>query len=120
MAGPEGGYQGVDRIDHRLVLAPDHPLRLCGLDFTLYHIPGHAVDSVVFYLPDHECAFAGDTVFGGSIGRTDLPGGSHQQLLDGIARHLLTLPPQTRLLPGHGPVTTVGEESATNPYLKQR
>jgi glyoxylase-like metal-dependent hydrolase (beta-lactamase superfamily II) len=104
------------RIDERLVVTPAR-WQLCGLDFALYHIPGHASDSVVFHLPDLGLAFSGDTIFAGSIGRTDLPGGSHQQLLNGIARNLLTLPPQTKLLPGHGPATTVGEEQATNPYL---
>ena len=108
------------RIDHRLAPAPAHPLELCNLQFSLYHVPGHALDSIVFYLPDHGLAFSGDTLFAGSIGRTDLPGGSHRLLLDGIARHLLTLPPQTRLLPGHGPATSVGEEAATNPYLIRR
>ncbi|MEI7909930.1 MAG: MBL fold metallo-hydrolase [Verrucomicrobiota bacterium] len=106
------------RIDQRLLPDPALPLDLCCLKFTLYHIPGHALDSVVFYLPDQNLAFSGDTLFAGSIGRTDLPGGSHQLLLDGIARHLLTLPPQTRLLPGHGPATSVGEEAADNPYLR--
>jgi glyoxylase-like metal-dependent hydrolase (beta-lactamase superfamily II) len=107
------------RIDRRLVADPTRPLELCGLQFSLYHIPGHAVDSLVFHLPDYQFAFSGDTLFAGSIGRTDLPGGSHQQLIDGITRHLLALPPQTRLLPGHGPATTVGEEMADNPYLRQ-
>lgn len=105
------------QIDERLVVTPGVPWELCGLRFALYHIPGHAPDSVVFHLPELECAFSGDTLFAGSIGRTDLPGGSHRQLLDGIARDLLTLPPQTRLLPGHGPATTVGEEKSGNPYL---
>jgi hydroxyacylglutathione hydrolase len=105
------------RIDERLAIGENQPFQLCGLQFSLYHIPGHATDSVVFHIPDHAIAFSGDTLFAGSIGRTDLPGGNHQQLLDGIARYLLTLPPQTRLLPGHGPVTSVGEEIATNPYL---
>lgn len=105
------------RVDARFVVAADQTLDLCGLRFTLYHIPGHARDSVVFHLPELELAFSGDTLFAGSIGRTDLPGGSQQRLLDGIARHLLTLPPQTKLLPGHGPATTVGAELRTNPYL---
>ena len=107
----------IYRIDELLDPATTSVLELCGLKFSLYHIPGHAPDSVVFHLPDHGLAFSGDTLFAGSIGRTDLPGGNHQQLLDGIARHLLTLPPQTRILSGHGPVTTVGEELADNPYL---
>ncbi|MCX6875525.1 MAG: MBL fold metallo-hydrolase [Verrucomicrobia bacterium] len=106
------------RIDQRLVPDADHPMLLCGLKFSLYHIPGHAMDSVVFHLPDLACAFSGDTLFAGSIGRTDLPGGNHRQLLDAIARHLLTLPPQTRLLPGHGPATTIAAELADNPYLR--
>lgn len=105
------------RIDERLVVTPGANWPLCGFNFTLFHIPGHASDSVVFYLPALECAFSGDTLFEGSIGRTDLPGGNHKQLLDGIARDLLTLPPATKLFPGHGSATTVGREAATNPYL---
>ena len=105
------------RIDRRLAVAAGVPWQLGNLKFALYHIPGHAPDSVVFHLPDLELAFSGDTLFAGSIGRTDLPGGSHRQLLDGIARDLFTLPPQTKLLPGHGPATTVGAEMATNPYF---
>ncbi len=105
------------RIDRRLTVAAEVPWLLGNLKFALYHIPGHAPDSVVFHLPDLELAFSGDTLFAGSIGRTDLPGGSHRQLLDGIARDLFTLPPQTKLLPGHGPATTVGAEMATNPYF---
>jgi glyoxylase-like metal-dependent hydrolase (beta-lactamase superfamily II) len=105
------------RIDRRLTVAAGVPWLLGNLKFALYHIPGHAPDSVVFHLPDLELAFSGDTLFAGSIGRTDLPGGSHRQLLDGIARDLFTLPPQTKLLPGHGPATTVGAEMATNPYF---
>lgn len=116
-----GGGLGVAvapyRINSRFTVAPDRTLDLCGLRFTLYHIPGHAPDSVVFHLPDHELAFSGDTLFAGSIGRTDLPGGSQQLLLDGIARHLLTLPPPTRLYSGHGPATTVAAELRSNPYL---
>jgi glyoxylase-like metal-dependent hydrolase (beta-lactamase superfamily II) len=105
------------RIDRRLTVAAGVPWQLGNLKFALYHIPGHAPDSVVFHLPDLELAFSGDTLFAGSIGRTDLPGGSHRQLLDGITRDLFTLPPQTKLLPGHGPATTVGAEMATNPYF---
>ncbi|MCF7674324.1 MAG: MBL fold metallo-hydrolase [Akkermansiaceae bacterium] len=105
------------RIDRRLTVTDDPSLDLCGLSFTLYHIPGHSPDSIVFHLPALELAFSGDTLFAGSIGRTDLPRGGQQMLVDGIRRHLLTLPPQTKLLPGHGPATTVGREQQSNPYL---
>lgn len=94
------------------------PLKLNGLEIKMAHIPGHATDSVTFHLPDYGLVFSGDTLFSGSIGRTDLPGGSTRQLLDGIARHLLPLPPETRVLSGHGPATTIGREAAGNPFLE--
>ncbi|NQX01570.1 MBL fold metallo-hydrolase [bacterium] len=94
------------------------PLHLAGLEISLAHIPGHAIDSVTIYLPAHGVVFAGDTLFAGSIGRTDLPGGSTPRLLAGIARHLLTLPPETQVLSGHGPATTIGAEVRGNPYLE--
>ncbi len=93
------------------------PLHLAGLEFSLAHVPGHSLDSVTLHLSDHGVVFSGDTLFAGSIGRTDLPGGSTPQLLAGIARHLMNLPPATRVLPGHGPATTIGEEADGNPYL---
>jgi hydroxyacylglutathione hydrolase len=93
------------------------PLKLAGLEFSLAHVPGHSTDSVTFYLADQGVVFSGDTLFAGSIGRTDLPGGSTTQLLDGITKHLMTLPAATKVLPGHGPGTTVGEEAEENPYL---
>ena len=104
-------YQ-VDR--HFLMTAP---LLIAGLEISLAHVPGHSLDSVTLHLADHGVVFSGDTLFAGSIGRTDLPGGSTTQLLAGIARHLMTLPPATRVLPGHGPATTIGEEASGNPYL---
>lgn len=103
------------RIDELLSTAT--PWHLAGLEFHLLHLPGHARDSLVFHLPTYSLAFSGDTLFAGSIGRTDLPGGSHHQLLEGISRHLLTLPDTTRILPGHGPATTIATERASNPYL---
>jgi len=99
------------------LLDVSQPLRLAGLEFELAHIPGHAADAVTFYLAAEGVLFSGDTLFAGSIGRTDLPGGSTQMLLDGIARHLLVLPPSTRVLSGHGPATTIAREAAGNPFL---
>ena len=104
------------RVD--CLLDIDRPLLLAGQELALAHIPGHALDAVTFYLAAASVVFSGDTLFAGSIGRTDLPGGSAQQLLDGIARHLLTLPVDTRVLSGHGPPTTIGREAASNPYLE--
>lgn len=103
------------RIDH--VLEMNRPLAIAGMEFQLAHIPGHATDSVTFHVADEKLVFSGDTLFADSIGRTDLPGGDTRQLLDGIASHLLTLPADTRVLPGHGPATTIGREAENNPFL---
>jgi hydroxyacylglutathione hydrolase len=103
------------RID--TLFAMDQPLRVAGLEILLAHVPGHATDSVILHLPAHGIVFSGDTLFSSSIGRTDLPGGSTRQLLDGIAQHLLTLPAETRVLSGHGPATTIGREASGNPFL---
>ena len=100
------------------VLAERATLEVAGLDFRLARVPGHAPDSLIFHLPEHDLVFCGDTVFAGSIGRTDLPGhGDHRLLLQGITRHILSLPDSTRLYPGHGPATEVGVERVTNPFL---
>ena len=93
------------------------PLELAGKSIALAHVPGHSTDSVTFHFSDGNALFAGDTIFAGSIGRTDLPGGDTRQLLEGIDKHLLTLPPETRVFPGHGPDTTIGREAESNPFL---
>lgn len=103
-------------IDHLFEMT--QPLDLAGIRIALAHVPGHSTDSVTFYLNEDGVVFSGDTLFANSIGRTDLPGGSTEQLLGGISKHLLTLPPATRVLPGHGPGTTIGRECAGNPYLE--
>ena len=104
------------RIDQRI--SPDvSPVEICGLEILIEHVPGHSTDSVTFYLPSEGVLFSGDTIFAGSIGRTDLPNGGHEQLVEGIAKKLLVLPAETRVFPGHGPATTVGVETAENPYL---
>ncbi|CAA9562096.1 MAG: MBL-fold metallo-hydrolase superfamily [uncultured Truepera sp.] len=85
---------------------------------TCLFTPGHAPGHMAFYLPEHGFVLAGDALFQGSVGRTDLPGGDHAQLLASIRRELLTLPDETRVLPGHGPETTVGTERRANPFLR--
>lgn len=81
------------------------------------HVPGHAPGHVILYSAASGVAFVGDVVFAGSIGRTDLPGGDFQALIDGIRAQVLSLPDDTELYPGHGPTTTVVRERATNPFL---
>ncbi|MFC4994147.1 MBL fold metallo-hydrolase [Rubritalea tangerina] len=87
------------------------------LEFTISHIPGHSPDSICFYFPELEAVFVGDTLMNESLGRTDLPGGSHQQLVTGIHQKLLTLPQNTVVCPGHGPQTTVAHEKEHNQFL---
>jgi len=92
-------------------------LKLGNHTFEIRHTPGHSPGHVVFVLKDARLVFCGDLVFQRSVGRTDLPGGSSRELLESIRREILSLPDDTRLLPGHGPATTVGEERRFNPFL---
>jgi glyoxylase-like metal-dependent hydrolase (beta-lactamase superfamily II) len=81
------------------------------------HTPGHTQGSVCLYFKPMKLLVAGDTLFAGSIGRTDLPGGDSKQILQSIHHRLLVLPEETCVLPGHGPITTIGEEKQRNPFL---
>ena len=96
-------------------------LSLAGLTLHVDHTPGHTGGSVVFrFAADGdrpEILLTGDTLFAGSVGRTDLPGGSSAELTDSIARHLLTRDDGAVVLPGHGPTSTIGDERRTNPFL---
>jgi len=82
------------------------------------HTPGHTQGSVCLHFAPMKLLVAGDTLFAGSIGRTDLPGGNSEQIIDSIEARLLALPDETRVLPGHGPMTTIGAERRTNPFLR--
>jgi glyoxylase-like metal-dependent hydrolase (beta-lactamase superfamily II) len=96
-------------------LAHGDVLRVGGLAFEVRHAPGHSPGHVV--LVGHGAAFAGDVLFAGSIGRTDLPGGDYETLMASIEREVLSLPDDTIVYPGHGSETTVGRERRTNPFL---
>ncbi len=87
------------------------------LEFQIIHCPGHTPGHVVLYEPHERKVFVGDVLFAGSIGRTDLPGGSTDQLLDSIMNKLLPLGDDVEVYSGHGPVTTIGQERKTNPFL---
>jgi hydroxyacylglutathione hydrolase len=90
-------------------------LALGDVTIEVRHVPGHSPGHVVFVAPG--VVIDGDVLFAGSIGRTDLPGGDLETLLDGIRRELLTLPDETVVYSGHGPATTIGEERRNNPFL---
>jgi glyoxylase-like metal-dependent hydrolase (beta-lactamase superfamily II) len=92
-------------------------LRAGGLEASVLHTPGHTQGSVCLYFPAEKKLLAGDTLFAGSIGRTDLPGGSMEMILRSLHQRVLALPDETVVVPGHGPLTTIGEERETNPFL---
>ena len=92
-------------------------LQLGGYLFEVRHAPGHTPGHVVFYCASEKVVFCGDVIFAGSIGRTDLPGGSYATLIESINAQILSLPDDTRLLSGHGPETSVGDERKWNPFL---
>ena len=91
-----------------------------GLRFEVFDLPGHSPGHVVYVFRGPPClVFGGDVLFRGGVGRTDLPGGDTARLFDGIRRKLFTLPADAVVYPGHGPVTTVGHEMRTNPFLAE-
>ena len=99
-------------LDEAMKVGPDcYPAQVL-------HTPGHTQGSVCLHFAAMKLLIAGDTLFAGSIGRTDLPGGNARQIIQSIESRLLALPDETRVLPGHGPETTIGEERENNPFLK--
>ena len=98
-------------------LAHDQTLRAGNLSANVLHTPGHTEGSVCLYFPAEKMLIAGDTLFARSIGRTDLPGGSFEKIIRSLHDRVLTLPDDTTVIPGHGPVTTIGEEREENPFL---
>jgi hydroxyacylglutathione hydrolase len=83
------------------------------------HTPGHTEGSICLYFAPQKMLIAGDTLFAGSIGRTDLPGGSFEKILQSLRGPVLALPDETTVVPGHGPLTTIGEERENNPFLQK-
>jgi len=89
-----------------------------GIRLEVLHTPGHTPGGISLYSKDDRLVFVGDTLFAGSVGRTDFPGASFTQLKKSIKEKLLTLPDETLCLPGHGPQTTIAQEKAHNPFLQ--
>jgi len=101
-------------------LADAGTVRAGKLAATVMHTPGHTQGSVCLYFEPEKKLIAGDTLFAGSIGRTDLPGGSMEKILASLHQRVLALPDETLVVPGHGPLTTIGRERETNPFLIHR
>lgn len=103
-------------IDQALVDADK--LRVGSLEATVLHTPGHTEGSICLHFPLQKKLIAGDTLFAGSIGRTDLPGGNYEKILRSLHGPVMALPDETEVVPGHGPGTTIGEERERNPFLR--
>lgn len=121
MMDKQAAWLGVATPD---VAPPDESLTdgmtvgLTSLPAQVLHTPGHTQGSVCLHFAPLNMVIAGDTLFAGSIGRTDLPGGDGAQIIRSIESRLLALPDDTRVIPGHGPATTIGDERESNPFLQ--
>lgn len=117
----QAGWLGVATPE---VAPPDHSpadgevLTTGTLQANLLHTPGHTEGSLCVYMPSENLLLAGDTLFAGSVGRTDLPGGNTGKLLESIRNRLLPLPDATVVVPGHGAETSIGRERVSNPFLR--
>ena len=117
----QAGWLGISTPE---VKPPDASLEdgasfgVSGIAGSVLHTPGHTPGSLCLLIPAENLLLAGDTLFAGSIGRTDLPGGDTRTLLRSLHTHLLPLPDRTRVIPGHGPETTIAVEREHNPFLK--
>lgn len=110
VAPPEVAPPDASLTDGLTIGLPNYPAQVL-------HTPGHTQGSICLHFVPLDLLIAGDTLFAGSIGRTDLPGGNYRQIIDSIRMRLLALPDHTRVLPGHGPETSIGEERDSNPFL---
>lgn len=115
-----GVWFGIDidiSLEPSLWVEDNQELFIGGEKFIILHTPGHTAGHVVFYHPVEKRAFCGDVIFFEGIGRTDLPGGDYETLIDSIQRVIFALPAETHLYPGHGSATTVAHEKLNNPFL---
>lgn len=115
MFGINENFKGVEISDY---LTDGEIIKIGDDELKVISVPGHSPGSVALYDKKDGFLIAGDALFKGSIGRTDLPGGNHTQLLSSIKDKLFTLPKNTVVYPGHGPATTIGDEMRLNPYLQ--
>ncbi|HKU20112.1 MAG TPA: MBL fold metallo-hydrolase [Terriglobales bacterium] len=111
------GMASPGKVEIDQALGEGDKVRAGSLEATILHTPGHTEGSVCLYFAAQQKLIAGDTLFAGSIGRTDLPGGSLEKIMSSLQQRVLALPDETIVVPGHGPLTTIGEERESNPFL---
>jgi glyoxylase-like metal-dependent hydrolase (beta-lactamase superfamily II) len=116
-SGANFGMTGVRNFTPDRWLSEGETVTVGDLSFDILHAPGHSPGSVVFFSKELKFALVGDVLFAGSVGRTDLPGGSHATLLDSIAKKLLPLGDDVGFICGHGPGSNIGHERRSNPFL---
>jgi glyoxylase-like metal-dependent hydrolase (beta-lactamase superfamily II) len=112
------GVAAPGKIEIDQTIGNADTLKAGSLVANVLHTPGHTEGSVCLYFPAEKKLIAGDTLFAGSIGRTDLPGGSFEKIIASLHEKLMALPDETVVVPGHGPLTAIGEERLNNPFLK--
>lgn len=117
---PNYGFPGYEEAEPDAFIDEKQKLTIGNQTLDILFVPGHAPGHLVFYHSASGICLAGDALFQGSIGRTDLPGGDHQTLLNSIKRESFNLPEDTIVYPGHGPETTIGEEKENNPFVGKR
>lgn len=113
------GMAAPGKVDIDQSVAQADTLKAGSLTANVIHTPGHTEGSICLYFPVQQKLIAGDTLFAGSIGRTDLPGGSFDKIIRSLHEKVLALPDDTVVVPGHGPLTTIGEERESNPFLNK-
>jgi hydroxyacylglutathione hydrolase len=111
------GVGAIELPEYFLFGVDDEELSFGSVRFKMYFTPGHSPGSLSFYSEEDKVLFSGDVLFEGSIGRTDLPGGDFDTLINSIKTQLLPLPNETKVYSGHGGMTTIGQEKLTNPFL---
>jgi hydroxyacylglutathione hydrolase len=121
MSAHSGVYEDFSTDTADELLEDGQEMDIAGMRFKMLHIPGHTKGGIAIYMPAEKVVFTGDCVFAGSVGRTDFPGYDEQEcleyLINGIKEKIISLDEDTRLLPGHGPATTIRCEKKHNPYM---
>lgn len=115
---PQYGFSAYEPAETTVMLIPGESIQLGHASLQILHVPGHSPGHVALYSPQDQVCIAGDVLFQGSIGRTDLPGGDHATLLQSIQEQLMPLGDEVLIYPGHGPTTTIGIEKRSNPFLQ--